>query len=90
MKRFNPVYIEWIDAIGDEGNWITWSQLQSMKELLVTSIGWIVEETDTHITLAGSVSCQCLMMRLTIPKISIVKRLNLVSNKGKLKILERG
>jgi hypothetical protein len=45
------VYLEWVDSAGGQG----WQRTEDYTPglILVRSIGWLMDETEQHVTLAG-------------------------------------
>ena len=69
---FELNYIEWIAHDESEG----WVKLESVTDChrLVKSIGYVLKETLSSVTIAASVSGDYYCAPLTIPKSSIKKR----------------
>lgn len=82
-KKLPLIIVVWFDAhsAGGSETWVNWEDLERDSKTLmsITSTGWLVEETDTQITLVASFGY--LGDRLTncsgtlvIPKGCIVER----------------
>ena len=71
------VYIEWVDSSVKHsgGSWIDVSKAHA-TDLTCRSVGFIVEEDDDSITIAGHVAfdVDCVSGNMTIPKVAIKKR----------------
>lgn len=75
MKDPRLYYAEWVDS-GASGRW---AALDGFKEgvAYIKTIGWLVDESEDHITLAGSYSGESDHMGaqvncfISIPKVSI-------------------
>ena len=74
-------WIEWDDSHSGRG----WQDIDvarsNCEQLLCRSVGWVIAETRTHVTLAGSVAFggtdgapSQVSGEITIPKCSIVRR----------------
>ena len=72
--------VTWQDSVTGSGE--DWEFLNNMKPLppaRVVSVGWIIDETDSYITLAGGLNDTQILGRMTIPVSAItepVKRFN--------------
>lgn len=64
------VYLEWLDSVSDPG----WTHTKVTEDLLIRSVGFIIEENPASITIATSVYGKTQHSPLTIPKIAIKKR----------------
>lgn len=77
-KKLNVSIIEWTDAATDHG-WST--EAVAVEE--VTSIGWVIHESDTHLTLAADVGTvppapgDMTNRRIAIPK-SWIKKVTVI------------
>lgn len=50
------VLIEWLDAVThDDNGWKVIEKVINQKPVLVRSVGWVVKDTKTHITLVSSI-----------------------------------
>lgn len=75
-------YIHWVDSFGCSSSWESLEDLEAPRPLDVYSVGWVVLESDTAVTLVphihggresvGAVPSGCGDM--TIPKLAIMKR----------------
>lgn len=65
------VYLEWIDSVSS-GGW----QKHEVRDMSVTSVGILVAEDKTSITISTSVYGRTSESPLTIPKVAIKKRKN--------------
>ena len=54
VNNYKLIYLEWHDAFG-RGGWRTSQELDEWKkgEFVVREVGWLIEETDKQIILAG-------------------------------------
>ena len=84
MVENKLIYIEWHDAFAT-GAWCTRHQLDEWKqgEFIVREVGWLIEETDKQIILAGrhnpedNGDAEQWGLLQKIPKTWIRKRINL-------------
>jgi len=81
MKRKLPlVILEWHDAV-TEGGWVS-SKDYEPKTVLVTSVGWLLSETDHHISIIGSYNSEKDFSDITtVPKQWLIKQKILRGNK---------
>lgn len=77
MKKTKLVYVTWNDATGHtQGSWDSVRDVEEWKPMVVHSIGWIIADTDTHITIAGTYTDDkkdCSAAHC-IPKAMIIKK----------------
>lgn len=73
------VKIEWLDSKGITNQWEYWDEIQSMPPSQCWSVGFLIEETDHHLTIAQGVSETQVMGRTTIPRRSVTSFSYLVS-----------
>lgn len=55
------VYVQWSDAVSDSGGWNTYEEALEWSDpdaLVIHQVGWLVEDTDTHILLASRIAHQ--------------------------------
>lgn len=71
MKR-QIVEITWIDSHGVTGEWEHIEDLKPLNALVCYSIGYILEENETYITITQSVSEEQVLGRMTIPQDAIM------------------
>ena len=74
-----PVSIEWVDSKGITDQWEYRDEIETIPPSICWSVGFLVEETDQHMTIAQSVSETQVMGRTTIPRCSITSFSYLVS-----------
>jgi len=70
MKQFTPVYIEWIDSFVMNG-WVPIEET-TVSDLLIKTIGWVVEDGEDAICITPSYSEENVSSPLTIPKCAII------------------
>jgi len=70
--KYKVIYFEWVDATAEAG----WMDLGADKSMVsIKTVGWLVEETKTYISVSTSVSNHGHMNGyLTVPKAWITKR----------------
>ena len=72
--KFPIVEIDWIDSAGDDARWLNKSRLESMPPAKCKSVGYVLEETRSHITIIQNRGESEILGRMTIPKVAITKR----------------
>ena len=77
MKTIHIVEIEWVDSCSKDIIWECKDGLESIVPLPCVSIGYLLEKTKTHITIAQTLSRQAVARRFTIP-IGCVKKIRRV------------
>lgn len=65
------VSIQWLDSKGVTSSWEHIDELEPLEPVICTSVGFIIDETDSYVTLVQSVSEEQILARLTIPKCAI-------------------
>ena len=65
--------IQWIDSKAAPNEWEYLDNLDSLKPVMCTSIGFLIEETAAYKTLAQSLSSSQVCGRVTIP-VSCIKK----------------
>jgi len=68
------VKIQWIDSKAGANRWVYRDGLKPLKPVRCTSVGFVLEETRTRITLVQTKSKTQVCGRITIPKACIIKR----------------
>ena len=53
MKR---VVVRWLDIVGDDGGWLTLAEAKEYRPSLVETHGWILEENESYILVASTLS----------------------------------
>lgn len=48
--------VEWVDIAGYDGSWMEMEDAQKYTPLAVKTCGWVVNETDSYITVVSSIS----------------------------------
>lgn len=77
MKRHHAYVIKWDDSAALKG-WRAMAHAAQHCTAEITSIGWLVAETKTHMTITTSIAGDGQVMdALTIPKAAITKRTRL-------------
>jgi hypothetical protein len=66
--------IKWVDSFGIRSVWEDRDGLEPIGPAQITSVGFLLEETRSHITLTQSVSEGQIMSRLCIPKRCVTER----------------
>ena len=77
MKTIHIVEIEWVDACSNTTIWEFKEGLEPILPMPAASIGYLIEKTKTHITIAQTLSRQSVARRFTIP-IGCVKKIRRV------------
>jgi len=67
------VEIQWIDSKGVTSSWEHKDDLESLEPVLVTSLGYLLEDKKEYKTIAQSVSADQVLGRMSIPVVSIKK-----------------
>jgi hypothetical protein len=70
MKKL--VIVEWLDSSLTDGRWEHRDDIHKMKPAKCTSVGFILDDAKTYITLVGTMSKHAVLGRLTIPRVAIV------------------
>ncbi|MFA5689586.1 MAG: hypothetical protein WC959_10645 [Kiritimatiellales bacterium] len=68
QRKMKLVEVVWVDSFGVRSVWEDRAELEPIAPVEVVSVGFVVEETASHITLTQSVSGGQIMSRLCIPK----------------------
>ena len=55
LTTFPLVYVEWEDSVHD-GHWSDIADEESHEATIVASVGWLVTDLPTHMTVAASVN----------------------------------
>ena len=89
-KKTKLFFIEWVDSYDTEVTWEFIKNLNPPKRLLCYSVGWILSENKDGITIAPHISdvndkktLGACSGHITIPKVAIIKRIELKFNEGK-------
>jgi hypothetical protein len=72
------VEIEWLDSYGLGPTWETKDYMEPLIPSCIRSIGFLVETTKTHTTIAQSASSEQVAGRLCIPS-GCIKRIRKIS-----------
>lgn len=72
MKR-ELVQVRWVDSCSPRG-WTSKDALKDYRPDTVTSVGWIIEEGDNFLTIAGHEGRDCVDGVLSIPKSAVLGR----------------
>lgn len=48
------VLVRWMDIVSFDGAWASGDDAAELKPSLMLTLGWLVSESESHITLAGS------------------------------------
>jgi hypothetical protein len=67
------VKVKWVDSKGVTPEWEFKDELKPLKPCRCVSVGFLIKETKTYITVAQSVGNDQVVGRMTIPKCSILK-----------------
>lgn len=66
-KSVKRVEIEWIDSCGRTGIWESLDELEPLVPFPAVTIGYLLEKTKTHVTVAQTLNPECVARRFTIP-----------------------
>lgn len=72
MKKFQIVFIKWIDSCGVTDRWEVYKELTPLKPMYCKSIGFLIDDNKNYKTIAQSISNNQLLGRMTIPTGSII------------------
>lgn len=53
MAKLKLVYVEWNDACHLDGGWRPHDQIETMRPAHMMSVGWVLGESKTHVTLVA-------------------------------------
>jgi len=67
------VVVKWLDSYGMTGEWERRDELETLLPAVCVSAGHVLEQTDSYITLAMTVSDRQVLGRLTIPRAAIIQ-----------------
>lgn len=68
------VRVDWVDSAGSGTLWETLEDLDGIKPLRCTTVGFVLEDTDDHITLAMSThEDRGIMGALAIPRVAVTR-----------------
>lgn len=67
-------WIEWDDSCGAADGWEFRGDMEPLLPARCISVGFVMAETETYLTIAPTVSEGLVLGRLTIPKVAIVRR----------------
>ena len=70
----DKIRIEWIDSKSGPNEWEYLDDLEPLEPVIITTIGFLVEETPDYKTNAHSMSENQVVGRITIPTACIRKR----------------
>jgi hypothetical protein len=73
------VLIEWLDAVTDDAGWKKIEDVKKTRPPVCKSVGWILKETKTHITIAATIHGDDCDGDVTIPRGMIRKVTELTS-----------
>ena len=76
-------FVVWEDAYSHE-DWASIQEAKSHEKCIVNSVGWLIDESDEHVTIVQSFSDNEARSRFTIPKVFIQSMETLIGN-GKWK-----
>lgn len=62
------VLIEWLDAVTDDAGWKKISDVARIRPPVCRSVGWILKETKSHITIAATIHGDDCDGDVTIPR----------------------
>lgn len=62
------VLIEWLDAVTDDAGWKKIADVQAQRPPVCRSVGWILKETKSHITIAATIHGDDCDGDVTIPR----------------------
>lgn len=67
-------WIEWDDSCGAADVWEFRDDMDPLLPARCITVGFVMDETDTYVTIASTVAEVQVLGRLTIPKVAIVRR----------------
>jgi len=82
---FPLAFVLWEDAYSHD-DWVSLDEAKSHEPCLVKSVGWLVDESERHVTIIQSLSSGEAGSRITVPKVYIKLFQTLVGN-GKWKTI---
>lgn len=65
-----PVQVKWIDS-SSPGTWQEHDHVMDLTPLMITTVGYVQNETDEFITIAGHIAKYSVTGIMCIPKVSI-------------------
>jgi len=68
------VYVQWLDAINDDGDWVSKKHVEKLPPVKCETVGWVIDEDDSYITLVQTISEEQMAGRFTILKGMITNR----------------
>jgi len=71
--KIEKVEIEWVDSKGVTPSWEYKNELEPLTPVLVSSVGYLLEDNKDYKTLAQSVSAEQVLGRIAISAASIKK-----------------
>lgn len=74
MKTEAMVEIEWVDSCGFGASWEKKDDLERLEPSAIRSVGFMIEDTKRHKTIAQSTSVDQIAGRLCIP-VACIKRI---------------
>jgi len=74
-------FVTWEDAYSHD-DWVPIADARSHTPCIVQSVGWLVDESDRHITIIQSITSDEAGSRITIPKVYI-KNLETLMGSGR-------
>ena len=67
------VYVQWMDSCGlNNGVWKSRDDAEEMEPLVIDSVGYVLKETEEHITIASHVCEHQVSGEMSIPKSAII------------------
>lgn len=75
-KRRRPEYIQWVDSHSPSRGGSCWFLHGEIKHKInpIDTVGYVIKEGKTGVTVASQIADDCVGGVITIPKCAIVKR----------------
>lgn len=81
IKRFQIVEITWLDSKGVTSSWEYLDEVEPLEPVVITSVGYLLQNSKKYKTIAQSVSKHQVVGRMTIPTVTIQKIRKISGNK---------
>ena len=73
-SEYKIICVEWLDSRGVTSEWEILEDLEELRPVVITSIGYLLSENKGYITICQNISPDQVAGRITIPKRCITKR----------------
>jgi hypothetical protein len=77
------IEIQWVDSKAGNNEWEYLEGLESLKPVVCTSVGFLIEDTPEYKTIAHTISPSQVLGRIAIPSGCITKVSNLTAREGR-------